>query len=131
MSSQQMLEFLSNTLTQSAEQTFGRFPRCRKKRNHRLPPKVVKKLKSKKDLILSILQTSQHSEVYQQLDKLSRDIKDDITGYQIKKRNRLRSRQLGNDPTRRKFWRFLRNQAKKSGSITALYKSKQVESLLF
>ena len=46
-------------------------------------------------------------------------IKDKIVKYKIQKRNRLRRNLLLADPTRRKFWRFLKGQLKGAGNITA------------
>ena len=124
-----MLEFLRDTLVMAAEKNFGK-PCKNKKRTCQLPPSIVKLLRRKKEITFDFVKqrTPLPNEVNTELDALNRQIQDSISGFRIRKRNRFRSKALQDDPTRRKFWRFLRSQSKQSGVITALYKSKQVKT---
>ena len=56
-----------------------------------------------------------------ELDHLKADIKDALSGLKLQQRHHLRSRLLLADPTRKRFWRFLKSQIKSVGSITAVY----------
>ena len=46
-------------------------------------------------------------------------IREGITSFKLRKRAKIRSKLLHKDPTKRKFWRILRNQVKAAGKITA------------
>ena len=50
-------------------------------------------------------------------------MKCEIVSMRLKRRYRLRSRLLLEDPTRRRFWRFLKNQMNATGCITGAYDS--------
>ena len=52
---------------------------------------------------------------------MKREIKDAIVKFKLRKRANIRSRLLLKDPTRKKFWRFLKSQIKVAGRITAAY----------
>ena len=52
--------------------------------------------------------------------ELKTRIKERLASLQLKKRAHLRGRVLAADPTRRKFWRFLKQQFKSAGKITAV-----------
>ena len=56
----------------------------------------------------------------QEAEALKNTIKGKISMIQLRKRTRLRSRHLAADPTRRKFWRFLKAQFKRAGQLTAV-----------
>ena len=47
-------------------------------------------------------------------------IKDKLSSLKLRRRCHLRSKLLLADPTRKKFWRFLKGQIKTAGKITAL-----------
>ena len=51
---------------------------------------------------------------------LREKVKDSITEMRLGRRQRLRIKLLKADPTRKKFWRFLKSQIKAASSITAL-----------
>ena len=51
------------------------------------------------------------------------ELKEMIADHKIKKINHIRNKVLANDPSRRKFWRFISSQVKQAGKITGLYDS--------
>ena len=55
-----------------------------------------------------------------EIDDLKMQIKEKISVVKLKRRSRIRSKLLLGDPTRKKFWRFLKGQMKAAGSISAL-----------
>ena len=57
------------------------------------------------------------------LDAMKLGIKDDLVSLKLERRHRLRSKLLLADPSRKKFWRFLKNQIRSAGNITASYDS--------
>ena len=66
-----------------------------------------------------------HEEATKLLDELVQlklRIKESITDLKVQKRNRLRTKILRADPTRRRFWRFIKSQTKAAGTISAINK---------
>ena len=64
-------------------------------------------------------------------------LREKITELKLQKRKKLRVKLLQADPTRRKFWRFLRQQTKSVGKISALmdnnkmvFEQKEVEKVV-
>ena len=55
-----------------------------------------------------------------ELDITRERVKESIVGVKLDKRHRLRNKLLKGDPTRKKFWRFLKSQMKSAGNITGL-----------
>ena len=56
----------------------------------------------------------------QKIDQLKAQIKDSILDHKLQKRSKLRSKLLRADPSRKRFWRFLKGQIKSAGHTTAL-----------
>ena len=54
------------------------------------------------------------------MKELKANIKEKVASIQLRKRVHLRGKILAADPTRRKFWRFLKQQFKSAGKITAV-----------
>ena len=63
------------------------------------------------------------------LTKLKEKVYHGISGMRLRKRRMLRAKLLKNDPSRRKFWRFIRNRIKNVGQITALRDKVQVTTI--
>ena len=126
MSADQMLPHISESITRSAMKTFGLKVK-KKKRGQKLPTAIIIKIKEKNRISQSLhssrhLMTPQEVEQCQsQLDSMKEAIKDTIFDYKLHRRHRLRSKLLLADPTRKKFWRFLKGQIKSAGNITAVY----------
>ena len=55
------------------------------------------------------------------LSEMKHEVKSSINDCTLTKRKKLRSRLLHADPTRRKFWRFVKHMVENSSNITALY----------
>ena len=126
LSTENMLAHLLESLQESGKQAFGL---------------KVKQIRSKQRLskyILGLIQTKNHlcrrvKEAYistaSDLDHLKEmlvdiklQIKDEICKLKIKRRTRIRMKILKNDPSRKKFWSFLRNQFRAAGNLTGKYK---------
>ena len=52
--------------------------------------------------------------------ELKTQVDKSISDMRLRKRNKLRAKLLGADPNRKMFWKFLKNQVKSAGSISAL-----------
>ena len=136
-----MLPHISESINNSATKTLGLKVKKRKK-NVKLPRPVLSKIKEKNELSRSLARAYLDPEGYDipnmvaELDDMKGEIKDMISKFRLKQRNHLRSRVLATDPTRRRFWRFLKSQFKAAGSITALkdntdqmvFKQEEIES---
>ena len=48
------------------------------------------------------------------------DYTNDISDLRFRKRNKLRAKLIGADPNKKVFWKFLKNQVKSAGYISAL-----------
>ena len=120
-----MLFHITEGVNTSAKATFGlKVAKSRKRR--RLPRSIITLIKEKNNLARSIHQSCSENddaekvEAKERLEKMKADIKDKISRTKIQRRSHLRSKLLLEDPTRKKFWRFVRGQIKAAGSITAL-----------
>ena len=122
-----MLGHVSNNLNLSAKQTFGLKVRKNKKKGRQLPKYIVTLIRTKNQLVKSLLNSpppSSHERerMVVEVEALKNQIRDSISDVKFQKRARLRSKLLKGDPTRKRFWRFLKDQIKSAGTITAVYK---------
>ena len=121
----QMLPHLTECLNNSAIKSFGLKVK-KKKSGRRLPRHLIQLIQTKKEIMTRIRCTSASGdtenvdELEADLDKIKSEIRDSKADFMLQRRNRLRSKLLLADPTRKKFWRFLKSQIKAAGNITAL-----------
>ena len=124
MSTEDMLVHLTNSLKDTGLKCFG-IKTKKKVRGRKLPKTILDLIKTKNHLCRRLQEAyiSNPSET-EQLDKkiqgIKREIKTEICKIQITRRNKLRSKILNNDPSRKKFWSFLKKQNKTSGNITGM-----------
>ena len=127
LQSSEMLAHITDNLNLSAKQTFGLKVKKKRKSGSRLPRPVVSLIKAKNHLSRMMNMSpptlpQEMEEKRQELLDLKFRIKESISEVRFHKRVRLRSKLFKADPTRRRFWRFLKSQIKSAGSITAMYK---------
>lgn len=121
----QMLPHVSQTLTQSAEKCFGLQVK-KKKRGNRLPQSVINLIRRKNETARKYneaMGTANLLEIERlrcELQTLKEKVKESIVEVKLGQRQKLRNKLLSADPTRKKFWRFLKSQMKAAGNITAL-----------
>ena len=134
LESKEMLPHIISSISSSAKRSFGLKVKRKKKTGQKLPKEIISKIQIKNHLERTVHQalfthTSQEVLVLQeQLNTMKSDIKDKIADVRLRKRNRLRSKLLKADPTRKRFWKFLRSQTKAAGQITSLYKVQSFDS---
>ena len=122
---EQMLPHVSETLTQSAEKCFGLKVK-KKKKGNRLPKNIINLIRRKNEAAREYRDAvaSDHIAEKERLEEelllLRGRVKDSIAELRLDRRHRLRNKLLKADPTRKKFWRFLKSQIKSAGSISAL-----------
>ena len=120
-----MLPHISETINQSALKCFGLKVK-KKKRGKKLPRHVIDLINAKnvlaKDLAnkISLLDPKEAKQLQADLPSLKTKIKDAKADILLGRRNRIRAKLLLADPTRKRFWRFLKSQIKAAGHITAL-----------
>ena len=124
-STTEMLGVIRDTIDISAKETIGL--KIKKKRRGRRLPKDILSLIKRKNILTRELNNSAACLAYhellqkqQELQDLKRQTKDKISVIKLQRRSNLRSKLLLKDPTRKKFWRFLRGQMKAAGCISAL-----------
>ena len=121
-----MLPHISETLNQSAMKTFGLKVKKRKPCN-KLPRPVITLIKTKTSIAVDLHRaqlSSNPAEVQrlqQEFDSLKAQIRDSIADVKLQRRHRLRTKLLKADPSRKKFWSFLKSQIKAAGNISAVY----------
>ena len=124
-STDQMVSHVSDGINAAAKKTFG-LKVARKRKGRKLPVRVVSLIKEKNEiarrLMSSNLQQAEVLALQDLLDARKQEIKDSISNFKLQRRSSLRSKLLLADPTRKKFWRFLKSQMKSAGNITALTK---------
>ena len=126
METNEMLPHITTSINNSAKHTFGLKVK-KKKKGMSLPKSILTKIKAKNQLartlhIALLHQDPQADQLEHDHEQLKLQIRDNISDLKLQKRRNLRSKLLRGDPTRKRFWRFLKSQAKSAGSITALYK---------
>ena len=120
-SAEDMLPHISESIRKSAMDTIG--VKVKKlKRGQRLPKSIINKIR-KKSLLAKQMESSTDydDDLERQFHQLRAEIKDDLVGIRLQRRQRIRCRVLRDDPCRKKFWRFLKSQIKSAGNITAVY----------
>ena len=123
----QMLSQITDSVRKSAVESIG-IKTKQKRRGRRLPASLLVDIRSKNSLVRRLHATpieseEERAELMKQIDDLRMSIRDRVSDFKLQKRNRLRSKLLKSDPTRKRFWRFLKSQIKSAGSITALKNS--------
>ena len=121
----QMLPHLTKCITESGKKEFGLKVK-HKKKNTKLPKHIIDKIKAKNHYSRLVhhayhVHNPDVSTMQAALDSMKVDIKDLCSDIRLKHRNRLRTKTLLADPSRKKFWRFLKNQIKVAGCITGVY----------
>ena len=130
----EMLPHISESINKSAKRSFGLKVK-KHKQGQKLPKEIISLIRSKNDLKHKLVTaqtsiTTPESEAMQQeLENMKAQIKESLSMHKLHRRSRLRSKLLLADPTRKKFWRFLKSQTKRAGHITAL--SNQAGSMVF
>ena len=126
LSSTDMLPHISESINLSARNTLGL--KVKQKRSGRkLPMKIIKMIRTKnqfaRDLAAKRFESSPDviEGMEKHLDHLKFCIKDEISGVRLQRRHHIRSKVLKADPSRKRFWRFLKSQIKAAGKITAAY----------
>ena len=121
-----MLPHISETINQSAMKTFGLKVKKRKPCN-KLPQPVIILIKAKTALAQDLHRAQLNSNpaeaqrLQQEFDSLKAKIRDSIADVKLQRRHRLRTKLLKADPSRKKFWSFLKSQIKAAGNISAVY----------
>ena len=121
MSVDQKLEFVSEALVMAGKDTIGY--KVKKKKPRPLPKSLRDKIKAKNELAKKLRENpfANNSEAFKELSSMKLEIKNSFAEMKLRKRTKIRARLLHRDPHRKKFWRFLRNQAKAAGCISGLY----------
>ena len=126
LSSDQMLPHITESINSSAIKSFGLKVKKKKKPGRRLPRHLIDTIEAKNRLVKHLANSSDTIEPNEllklraDLEKLKSEIRDHKADFLLQRRYRLRSKLLLADPTRKKFWRFLRSQIKAAGNISAL-----------
>ena len=99
------------------------------KQGNKLPQDVVKMIREKKHLLHMVKggsDTQRDRQIKMKLKEIQYKIQNGISSYKLQKRKKLRCKQLKEDPSRKRFWRFLRQQIKSAGSISAMIYNKEM-----
>ena len=120
-----MLPHVSSTLTRSAEKCFGLKVK-KKKKGNRLPQNIIQLIRMKNEVSRKYHEAVARADMLEserllgELQALKEQVKESIAEVKLGYRTKLRNKLLTADPTRKKFWRFLRSQMKVSGEVSAL-----------
>ena len=123
-----MLPHISENINLAARTTIG-IKVKKSRRGRKLPTSIIKLIRSKTLLVKQLaserlyMSTLQVEDMEGKIRKLRAEIKDGIGNIKLKRKHSIRSKLLRADPTRKKFWRFIKSQIKSAGCITAAYNS--------
>ena len=123
-STTEMLGLIRDTIDISAKETIG-LKIAKKRRGRRLPKEILSLIRRKNILARELndsacLASHELLQKKHELEEMKLQIKEKISIIKLQRRSQLRSKLLLKDPTRKKFWRFLKGQMKAAGCITAL-----------
>ena len=127
LSTEQMLVHISSIIRQAGMETFGLKLKRRKKREQRLPTVVLEMIKNKNQLSRRLREAYLANDNYlinkyqKNIDSIKTELKIQICKIKLKRRHRIRSKLLRDDPTRKKFWSFLKNQMLAAGYLSSCY----------
>ena len=124
---EEKLSHITSSIIESGKKTIGLKVK-KKRQGGRLPKNIIGKIRDKNSLARQLQQASMDGQsdvqaMRDRLDAMKLGIKDDLVSLKLERRHRLRSKLLLADPSRKKFWRFLKNQIRSAGNITASYDS--------
>ena len=128
LSAAQMLPLISESINNSAQKCFNLRFGSRKK-GRKLPREVVASIREKGDLARQISsgvfdeEPSIFQQKVQELRRMKIDVDTKLANIKLRKRTKLRTKLLLADPSRKKFWRFLKAQMKGAGNISAVTSS--------
>ena len=128
LSTEEMLPHIQATMNDSGKKHFG-VKIKHKKTGKKLPRNIVNLLKTKNEVSRSLQQAMMIYDnlatqaLSTQLLAIKIEIKTLICDLKLKRRHKLRSKLLRADPSRRRFWSFIKNQMKVAGAITGCYDS--------
>ena len=121
----EMLDHVTKNIHAAALNTLG-LKIHKKNKKSSLPKTIRDTIMYKRDvarrLHFSVI-TKNHEEektLQREFDALKTKVDKDISDLRLRKRNKLRAKLIGADPNKKVFWKFLRNQVKSAGSISAL-----------
>ena len=122
-----MLPHITKVLGNAGKLCFG-LKIKKKKRGTKLPTPLIEKLRRKKIISSRISTLCVHDPQNPDIETLKNDlvtlkadIKDAVCDIKLKRRHKLRNKTLRKDPTRKKFWKFLKSQTSSAGHISAIY----------
>ena len=121
-----MLEHITECINGSAREVFGVGVKKRKKRGRILPKPIVDLIHEKNDSVRVLrdppptMNRVQLDDISGKVSRMKFEVKEKLAGFRYRKKTKLRTRLLLSDPTRKKFWRFLKSQAMAAGTFTAL-----------
>ena len=123
---EEMLAHVRETINDSGKKSFGVKVK-KKKAGRKLPRNIIELIKAKNATSRSLQQAHAESNILDiqiltdKLQALKIEIKSLICDIKLKKRHKLRSKLLKSDPSRKKFWSFVKHQMKAAGAITGCY----------
>ena len=122
---EEKLDYINSCMIEAGRNTIG-LQTTKKRKPRQIPMVLRNKIKAKNTLAKQInadLYSSGYVDenMEARLQKLRLEISDAFGEIKMRRRLKLRSKILVKDPTRRKFWRFLKTQAKNTGAISCIY----------
>ena len=123
LSPSDMLPHISENINNTAMGVFGVKSFKHRRKGRRLPLSLRNVIHEKKTLLVRLANSAdpeEQKDLSFKIGILKDTISERISNFRLQKRTKIRSKLLLEDPTRRKFWRFLRKQAASAGRITAM-----------
>ena len=117
-----MLDILVKSLQESGRTTFGLKVKKIRPRQQ-LPQYILGLIQTKNQLCRRveeayIMNSPNLNQIKELLENTKLQIRNEISRVKLKRRTRIRMKILKNDPSRKRFWSFLKNQFRAAGTIT-------------
>ena len=120
------LNHITQSINNTAAEVFGKKIKTKRKRGVRLPKTIRNSIKQKEIVLRKLHEAYSNGDSHEvrrlqsELLEVKEKVSNGISDMRVRKRRQLRAKLLLDDPNRKKFWRFVRNQVKKIGQIGAL-----------
>ena len=124
MSLDEKLQFITNCIQRSGRDTLG-FKVGKKERPTQLPLSLRNMIREKNEFAKNVrnkvyASAEERDVLVRKIAIMENDIKTKFAEIRLRKRNRIRTKVLRDDPHRKKFWKFIKNHTKSVGEITGM-----------
>ena len=120
---EEKLAFITSSIIGAGQDTLG-FKVSRKKKPFQLPLSLRRMIQEKNEIAKKLRNGVLNSDIQNTMElklvQMEHEIKTAFAEIKLRKRNKIRTRILRDDPQRKKFWRFIKSHTRSVGEMTGM-----------